>query len=80
VNKKALNEVGEVKSLEEDNSFSSQPNEDLKAIRKEALDAVKSIINVASLEEEAPIQTPKKALTRKAATKKGGKKGTRKHR
>jgi hypothetical protein len=78
VYKKVANEVAAAES--ESSSFESEPSEDLKASRKEGLELVKSVINIEALKEEAPIQTPKKTLTKKASTKKGGKKGTRRHR
>lgn len=79
VYKKVANEVS-AEEKSESVSFESEPSEDLKASRKEGLELVKSVINVASLEEEAPIQTPKKTSTKKASTKKGGKKVTRRRR
>jgi hypothetical protein len=82
VYKKAVNAEAEAEAEEksEGSSFESEPSEDLKASRKEGLELIKSVINVEALKEEAPIQTPKKTLTKKAATKKGGKKGTRRRR
>lgn len=79
VDKKALNEVG---STDEISSFESEPSESFKAARKEGLEAVKSVINIETLKEEVPINTPKRSATKKAANvKKGGKgKGTRKRR
>jgi hypothetical protein len=82
VYKKAVNAEAEAEAEEksEGSSFESEPSEDLKASRKEGLELIKSVINVEALKEEAPIQTPKKTLTKKASTKKGGKKGTRRRR
>ena len=75
--KKAVNAeaVAEAEEKSEGSSFESEPSEDLKASRKEGLELVKSVINVEDLKVEETIQTPKKNSTKKAATKKGGKKG-----
>jgi hypothetical protein len=76
---------GKVKEGEEESSFESEPSETMKIARKEGLEAIKALADISELKEEAPIQTPKKAVTTKAVTKKvkgkvGGKKVTRRNR
>ena len=45
----------------------------IKAARKEGLAAVSAVADISTLKEEAPIQTPKKSVTKKVTAKKGGK-------
>jgi hypothetical protein len=73
---------GKVKEGEDISSFESEPSETIKIARKEGLEAVKALADISELEEEAPIQTPKKAVTKKVKSKVnvGGKKVTRRRR
>jgi len=64
----------------ESESISNKPNvemEAIKAARKEGLAAVSAVADISKLTEEAPIQTPKKGVTKKATAKKGGNKSRR---
>jgi hypothetical protein len=68
--------VGESESESESESISNKPNiemEAIKAARKEGLAAVSAVTDISTLREDAPIQTPKKGVTKKVTAKKGGK-------
>jgi hypothetical protein len=70
--------VGESES--ESESISNKPNvemEAIKAARKEGLAAVSAVADISTLKEEAPIQRPKKSVTKKVTAKKGGKNSRR---
>ena len=64
--------VGESEGVSEDDKPSFEM-EAIKAARKEGLAAVNAVADISTLKEEAPIQTPKKSVTKKVTAKKGGK-------
>jgi hypothetical protein len=58
-------------SIDDSEGLSDKLN--IKAARKEGLAAVSAVADISKLTEDAPIQTPKKGVTRKITAKKGGK-------
>ena len=68
--------VGESEGVSEDDKPSFEMDT-IKAARKEGLAAVSAVADISTLKEEAPIQTPKKTVTKKASVKRGGNKSRR---
>ena len=64
--------VGESEGVSEDDKPSFEMDT-IKAARKEGLAAVSAVADISTLREDAPIQTPKKGVTKKVTAKKGGK-------